>query len=53
MALGLMRLLSRLTHPDEVVGILTPNAAPTLGLVIALSAGKHAVISAARKPRWQ
>jgi acyl-[acyl-carrier-protein]-phospholipid O-acyltransferase/long-chain-fatty-acid--[acyl-carrier-protein] ligase len=41
MALGLMRLMSRLTRPDEVVGILTPNAAPTLGLVIALSAGKR------------
>jgi acyl-[acyl-carrier-protein]-phospholipid O-acyltransferase/long-chain-fatty-acid--[acyl-carrier-protein] ligase len=41
MALGMMRLMSRLTRPDEVVGILTPNAAPTLGLVIALSAGKR------------
>ena len=41
MALGMMRLMSRLTCPDEVVGVLTPNAAPTLGLVLALSAGKR------------
>ena len=41
MALGLQRLLSRHTSPGEVVGVLTPNAAPTLGLVLALSAGKR------------
>lgn len=41
MSLGLQRLISRFTAPDEVVGVLTPNAAPTLGLVLALSAGKR------------
>ena len=41
MALGLMRIMARLSAPDEVVGVLTPNAAPTLGLVLALSAGKR------------
>ena len=41
MALGMMRLMSRLTAPGEVVGVLTPNAAPTLGLVLALSAGRR------------
>lgn len=41
MALGLQRLMARLTEPGEVVGVLTPNAAPTLGLVLALSAGKR------------
>src|SRR6202789_4250519 len=38
MALGLGRLLSTDTRPGEMVGILTPNAAPTLGLVLGLSA---------------
>jgi acyl-[acyl-carrier-protein]-phospholipid O-acyltransferase/long-chain-fatty-acid--[acyl-carrier-protein] ligase len=38
MALGLGRLMSRATRPAEMVGILTPNAAPTLGLVLGLSA---------------
>jgi acyl-[acyl-carrier-protein]-phospholipid O-acyltransferase/long-chain-fatty-acid--[acyl-carrier-protein] ligase len=42
MALGMQRLLSRLTAPGEVVGVLTPNAAPTLGLVLGLSAGRRA-----------
>ncbi|HET6718626.1 MAG TPA: AMP-binding protein, partial [Rhodocyclaceae bacterium] len=41
MALGMQRILSRLTKPGEVVGVLTPNAAPTLGLVLALSAGQR------------
>lgn len=41
MALGLQRLMARFTAPGEVVGVLTPNAAPTLGLVLALSAGKR------------
>ena len=39
MSLGLQRLLSRHTAVGEVVGVMTPNAAPTLGLVLALSAG--------------
>ena len=37
MALGLGRLLARHTAPGEIVGVLTPNAAPTLGLVLGLS----------------
>jgi acyl-[acyl-carrier-protein]-phospholipid O-acyltransferase / long-chain-fatty-acid--[acyl-carrier-protein] ligase len=37
MTLGIARLVSKLTARDEVIGILTPNAAPTLGLVLALS----------------
>jgi acyl-[acyl-carrier-protein]-phospholipid O-acyltransferase/long-chain-fatty-acid--[acyl-carrier-protein] ligase len=41
MSLGLQRLISRLTAPGEVVGVLTPNAAPTLGLVLALAAGRR------------
>lgn len=41
MALGLSRIVSRLTAPGEIVGILTPNAAPTLGLVLGLSIGKR------------
>ena len=41
MSLGLQRVLSRLTHENDVVGILTPNAAPTLALVLALSMGKR------------
>ena len=40
-ALGLSRVVSRLTAPGEIVGILTPNAAPTLGLVLGLSIGKR------------
>ncbi len=39
MALAMMRFLASRTAPGEVVGVLTPNAAPTLGLVLALSAG--------------
>lgn len=38
MALGLQRILSRLTAPGDVVGVLTPSAAPTLALVLGLSA---------------
>jgi acyl-[acyl-carrier-protein]-phospholipid O-acyltransferase/long-chain-fatty-acid--[acyl-carrier-protein] ligase len=38
MALGIGRLMSRHTVAREVVGVLTPNAAPTLGLVLGLSA---------------
>jgi acyl-[acyl-carrier-protein]-phospholipid O-acyltransferase/long-chain-fatty-acid--[acyl-carrier-protein] ligase len=41
MSLGIQRLMSRLTKENDVVGILTPNAAPTLGLVLALSAGRR------------
>ncbi|HEX8986619.1 MAG TPA: bifunctional acyl-ACP--phospholipid O-acyltransferase/long-chain-fatty-acid--ACP ligase [Rhodocyclaceae bacterium] len=41
MSLGLQRLTARFTAPGEVVGVLTPNAAPTLGLVLALTAGKR------------
>jgi acyl-[acyl-carrier-protein]-phospholipid O-acyltransferase / long-chain-fatty-acid--[acyl-carrier-protein] ligase len=41
MALGLVRLIKPLTHEGERVGVLTPNAAPTLGLILALSATKR------------
>jgi len=41
MALGLARLLERETVEDEVVGVLTPNAAPTLALILGLSARKR------------
>ena len=37
MSLGLARLLSRHTQAGEHVGVLTPNAAPTLGLIMGLS----------------
>jgi acyl-[acyl-carrier-protein]-phospholipid O-acyltransferase/long-chain-fatty-acid--[acyl-carrier-protein] ligase len=37
MALGISRLLRPLTEIDEVVGILMPNAAATLGLILGLS----------------
>ena len=38
MALGLARLLSPLTREGDVVGVVMPNAAATLGLVLGLSA---------------
>jgi acyl-[acyl-carrier-protein]-phospholipid O-acyltransferase / long-chain-fatty-acid--[acyl-carrier-protein] ligase len=38
MALGLGRLMSSATRPGEIVGVMTPNAAPTLALVLGLSA---------------
>ena len=38
MALGAGRLLSTVTRPGEMVGVMTPNAAPTLALVLGLSA---------------
>ena len=41
MALGLSRVTGRMTSPGEIVGILTPNAAPTLGLVLGLSLSKR------------
>ncbi|HEX4375688.1 MAG TPA: bifunctional acyl-ACP--phospholipid O-acyltransferase/long-chain-fatty-acid--ACP ligase [Steroidobacteraceae bacterium] len=37
MSLGLSRLLGSLTGPGECVGVLTPNVAATLGLVMGLS----------------
>ena len=37
MALGLARLTMPLTKRGEVVGIVMPNAAPTLGLILGLS----------------
>ena len=41
MSLGLGRLLSALTQPGEIVGVLMPNAAPTLGLLLGLSVTKR------------
>lgn len=41
MALALIRLVTPLTRAGETVGVLTPNAAPTLGLILALSATKR------------
>ncbi len=41
MALAMARLLKPVTHEGEIVGVLTPNAAPTLGLILALSATKR------------
>jgi acyl-[acyl-carrier-protein]-phospholipid O-acyltransferase/long-chain-fatty-acid--[acyl-carrier-protein] ligase len=38
MALGLGRLMSPATRRGEIVGVMTPNAAPTLALVLGLSA---------------
>ena len=37
MALGLGRLTNRFTRKGEVVGVVMPNAAPTLGLILGLS----------------
>ena len=37
MSLGMARLLARHTAAGEQVGVLTPNAAPTLGLILGLS----------------
>ncbi len=39
--LALRRVLDRYTRPDESVGVLMPNAAPTLALLMALSAGRR------------
>jgi acyl-[acyl-carrier-protein]-phospholipid O-acyltransferase / long-chain-fatty-acid--[acyl-carrier-protein] ligase len=36
-ALALARLLCALTAPGEIVGVLTPNSAPTLGVILGLS----------------
>jgi acyl-[acyl-carrier-protein]-phospholipid O-acyltransferase / long-chain-fatty-acid--[acyl-carrier-protein] ligase len=41
MAIGLARLTRRFTAESEVVGVMTPNAAPTLALILALSASKR------------
>ena len=41
MALALQRVIMQFSEPGEVIGVLTPNAAPTLGLVLGLSAGKR------------
>jgi len=41
MSLGFSRLLTRLTLVDEIVGVLMPNAAPTLGLILGLSAARR------------
>jgi acyl-[acyl-carrier-protein]-phospholipid O-acyltransferase/long-chain-fatty-acid--[acyl-carrier-protein] ligase len=37
MALGLARLTSTFTRRGEIVGVVMPNAAPTLGLILGLS----------------
>ena len=41
MALGLSRLLAPMTKVDEMVGVLMPNAAATLGLLLGLSAARR------------
>jgi acyl-[acyl-carrier-protein]-phospholipid O-acyltransferase/long-chain-fatty-acid--[acyl-carrier-protein] ligase len=41
MSLGLQRLLTPRTAVDETVGVLMPNAAATLGLILGLSAGRR------------
>ncbi len=41
MSLGLQRLMSRRTAEGETVGVLMPNAAATLGLILGLSASKR------------
>ncbi|MBF0134967.1 MAG: bifunctional acyl-ACP--phospholipid O-acyltransferase/long-chain-fatty-acid--ACP ligase [Magnetococcales bacterium] len=41
MALAMVRLLAPITREGEVVGVMTPNAAPTLALLLALSAGRR------------
>jgi len=40
-SLGLSRLLTQVTLVDEIVGVLMPNAAPTLGLILGLSAARR------------
>src|SRR5262249_30627463 len=40
-ALALARLLSPLTSQDEVVGVVMPNAAPTLALILGLSLSRR------------
>jgi acyl-[acyl-carrier-protein]-phospholipid O-acyltransferase/long-chain-fatty-acid--[acyl-carrier-protein] ligase len=41
MSLGLGRLLTKMTAVDDIVGVLMPNAAPTLGLILGLSAARR------------
>jgi acyl-[acyl-carrier-protein]-phospholipid O-acyltransferase/long-chain-fatty-acid--[acyl-carrier-protein] ligase len=41
MALALGRIVARITRPDERVGVLLPNLAPTLGLVFGLNAQRR------------
>ncbi|MDY0054820.1 MAG: bifunctional acyl-ACP--phospholipid O-acyltransferase/long-chain-fatty-acid--ACP ligase [Methyloversatilis sp.] len=41
MALALGRIVARITRPDERVGVLLPNLAPTLGLVFGLNAHRR------------
>jgi acyl-[acyl-carrier-protein]-phospholipid O-acyltransferase / long-chain-fatty-acid--[acyl-carrier-protein] ligase len=41
MSLGLSRLLVPMTRLDETVGVLMPNAAATLGLLLGLSAARR------------
>src|SRR3984885_647404 len=41
MAIGLARLIRPFTLEGEIVGVMTPNAAPTLALILALSATKR------------
>ncbi len=38
MTAALARLLGKMTRADETVGVMMPNAAPTLGVILALSA---------------
>ncbi len=41
MSLGLSRLLTPMTKRDEMLGVLMPNSAATLGLLLGLSAAKR------------
>ena len=41
MSLALAHILRPMTQLDEIVGVMTPNAAPTLGLILGLSAIKR------------
>ncbi|MNR71850.1 Bifunctional protein Aas [compost metagenome] len=41
MSLAMQRIVSRVSSVDEPVGVLMPNAAPTVGLVLALSAARR------------
>src|SRR5579862_6277920 len=41
MALGLARWTRKFTQPGEKVGVLTPNAAPTLALILGLSCSRR------------
>lgn len=41
MALVLGRQIERMSHPDEKIGLLLPNLAPTIGLIFGLTARKR------------